>query len=298
MKLPWKLREELEEKEEEVEELNAEIEELRQQKEKWEKKFEAEKQRRSKLSTEKQEAEEERNRLREKLQQTHSEEEKKDEDIDEEEEFRQLEFSEFIDGLNRLNSIESSDRDLVKVYCPGEIGDLSNLRELKNSVRKKQYSKIQGLESFIAFIDPVLGVFCFRLVPFFDEKVEVGMEFHVEDLMEFLDLEKHLCLVSAGETEIFREESGNYERVERINSRVDREHSKGGFSQGRFERKRDEQIEKHLDKVKEELEDYRNVYLLGEESLCEELPGEYLGGFDPTSRKPEQFYRVRFKTVF
>ena len=131
--------------------------------------------------------------------------------------------------------------------------------------------------------------------PFFKSKFVVEEFFDIADLLEFFNSEKHWVLVSAGKTKVLREESGRVEEVESVKSRVDREHSKGGFSQGRFERKRDEQIEKHVKQVKQVLEDFdeESLYVLGDKKLCDELPGSYLGGFDPNRKKPEQFYQFQ-----
>ncbi|MFB6147793.1 MAG: Vms1/Ankzf1 family peptidyl-tRNA hydrolase, partial [Candidatus Nanohaloarchaea archaeon] len=145
-------------------------------------------------------------------------------------------------------------------------------------------------ESFVAFLDPDREPVFLETRPFFDAEWMLDGSFHVSPLMEFIDEQKTWALVSAGETHIYREESGEYEELDVVKSRVDREHSKGGFSQDRFERKREEQVEQHLEEVEKVLQDYGKVYLLGEKRLCEQLPGERLGGFDPNRKKPEVFY--------
>jgi len=75
---------------------------------------------------------------------------------------------------------------------------------------------------------------------------------------------------------------GVYEDGERVDSEgfetaVKSDHSKGGFSQGRFERIRDEQIAEHLDEARERLTDRiesvdpSQVILTGEMSVVSEL---------------------------
>lgn len=295
MKLPWRMKEDLEQKEQKIQRLEDEIEDLEGEKESYRKRYEAEKERRSKLSREKQEAEEKLNRLE------HSSDEEDDQGESakiEKPEFKDLSFQKAREVLKRLDSMESSEEDLVTVYSPEELGQISDLRVLKNSVPKNQYSALQENRSFVAFSDPVLGVFMLKMSAFFTDRVSVNDSFKPERLLDFIEAEKYWCTVSAGETEIYREENGVFEQVERIKNRVDREHSKGGFSQGRFERKRDEQIEQHIDQVSEALEDFSDVYLIGDKKLCKELEGKYLGGFDPNRKKPEQFYRFRFRTFF
>jgi peptide subunit release factor 1 (eRF1) len=73
---------------------------------------------------------------------------------------------------------------------------------------------------------------------------------------------------------------GVYEDGERVDfsgfeSDVMDEHSKGGFSQDRFERRRDAQIDEHLEKAAESLEDHARdadrVVVVGERSVLGEL---------------------------
>lgn len=66
-------------------------------------------------------------------------------------------------------------------------------------------------------------------------------------------------------------------------SSVKDDHSKGGFSQARFERRRDEQISTHLDKVRETVtaESTRPLYLVGETGVLDRL-----SDLDPTVTSP------------
>ncbi len=56
-------------------------------------------------------------------------------------------------------------------------------------------------------------------------------------------------------------------------SDVKGDHSKGGFSQGRFERRRDDQIDAHLDRCRDALgeRDAETLYVVGEKSLLHEF---------------------------
>lgn len=71
---------------------------------------------------------------------------------------------------------------------------------------------------------------------------------------------------------------GEYQDSDRVgfhgfDSRLERNHSKGGFSQARFERVRDQQIDDHLDRVRAALEERTTdrLYLVGERSVLGEL---------------------------
>jgi|AntRauMinimDraft_2_1070382.scaffolds.fasta_scaffold00165_10 hypothetical protein len=293
MKLPWN-SDELDKKQAEIEKLEKQISDLEDQKNSWKNRFESEKERRKVLSRKKQDAEEQLNRLKDKLRNSGTQ-EKQTEEKQSHQKFESISFGKTNSLLRKLDSIESGEKDLVTVYCPEDLDDLEDLRGLKNSVSAKQFSKLQDIESFVAFLDQDTGNTVLKLSPFFKSKFVVEEFFDIADLLEFFNSEKHWVLVSAGKTKVLREESGRVEEVESVKSRVDREHSKGGFSQGRFERKRDEQIEKHVKQVKQVLEDFdeESLYVLGDKKLCDELPGSYLGGFDPNRKKPEQFYQFQ-----
>ncbi|MFB6191656.1 MAG: Vms1/Ankzf1 family peptidyl-tRNA hydrolase [Candidatus Nanohaloarchaea archaeon] len=285
MKLPW--RRKIEEKEERIEELEQRVEELEQELDSCRERFEAEKERRSELARKKQEAEEELNRLEDRLETRGHEEETLEE---EEKQLESLEFREALRLLQKLATVESPEEDLLTVYSPERVDEVEDFRGLKNAVTPGQLEELEQTESFAAFIDPDRETVVLKTRPFFTDGWTLEDGFDVSPLLEFIEAEKVFALVSAGETSIYRESEGEYEELDRVSSRVDRKHSKGGFSQDRFERKREEQVEQHLDEVEDALEDRENVYLLGDRSLCKELPGEYLGGFDPNLGKPEVFY--------
>ncbi len=275
MKLPWNTGE-LEQK---VEELEQRLEDEKEEKNRWKNRFEAEEERRKELSRKKQEAEEKLNRLKdrqEKGSDTSQKEEKRHKG------FETLDYESTRGLLDKLSTIESVKGELVSIYSPRELEDHSDLRDIKNSVTKQQYSKIQGEKGVVAFIDDDLGSFILKLAPFYNENFAVGKSFDINSLNKFFESEKYFVLVSAGETYVYREENGDYEELKSLKSRINREHGKGGFSQGRFERKRDEQIDKHINEVEEFLEGLDGeIYLRGERNLCKQLPGKFIGGFDP-----------------
>lgn len=284
MKLPWRRWKEIEREKNRLEER---VEELEQELERLEQRFDAESERRKKMAREKQEAEEELNRLRDRIR---SFEDEEPVETDTGGEPESIGFDRALRLIRKLGSIESPGEGLVTVYCPGRVEEVEDFKGLKNSVPEDDMSEMRGKESFIGFMDPDFHTLLLRTRPFFDGFWTLGNSFEVGEALEFISEDKTWVTVSAGETTVFREQGGEYEELERISSRVDRQHGKGGFSQDRFERKRSEQVENHLEEVEESLEGYSNVYLLGDRRLCQELPGEHLGGFDPNKPKPEAFY--------
>jgi peptide subunit release factor 1 (eRF1) len=94
------------------------------------------------------------------------------------------------------------------------------------------------------------------------------------------------------------------ERVgfEGFTSDVKGDHSKGGFSQGRFERRRDGQIEDHLDRCQAAVADCRadRVYVVGERTLLGEFDADATAAVDATGEPEsaledafERFWTVR-----
>jgi len=289
MELPWTKASRLQNRVEELEEQKASLED---ELESVESQFEAEAERRKKLVRQKQEAEEKLNRLQDKL-----EAEKPGRETDEvsetdaasSESTSDLSHSEAMNLLERLDRM--SGEGLVQIRSPGKVSKLEDAKGLRDELGGK-YGSVSGLESVAVFHDPQLFTVVLDTRPF----VQPGWRrnrFDTSRIQEFVDSRKTWVLASAGDTTILEEESGRILSSERVSSRVDRDHSKGGFSQERFEEKRSNQIERHLEQVREAVEDCQSVYLLGEERLCGELPGERLGGFDPNASPPEQLYAFR-----
>lgn len=293
MKLPWSSKE----KQQRIQELEEKIQELEEERNRLKEKFEAEKERRSKLASEKQEAEEQKNKLQDKLrnQEKTGEKQKKKPGKPE---WEKLEFSEARKGLEKLNSVKSPGKDLVTIYSPGRISELPDLKGLKNSLSSETYRSFSGEKNFIAFIDDSFLKTILKTRPFFQPDWNLGEKFEVEKILDFIEKEKIWVLISANKTRIFRESDGDFEKVEDIKNRVERKQKKGGFSQGRFERKREEQIQQHLDETREKLEELEEeeIFLLGEKNLCKDLPGEYIGGFDSSKPAgPDLFYSFQLK---
>lgn len=289
MKLPWKNPE----LKQEIENLQASIEDKDQQIEKLENMLEAEKNRRKKHTREKQEAQEKVNRLEDQLEGLKEKEEVNEKKEVSEIKSQDLSLDDFLSSLEKLGSIEADKSELMTVYSPEKLSNHSNIQDIKSTVPEDKLEELLNLEKLLIFYDPDLGLSVFKSTPFYDERSTVGKSFEVEKLLGFIAEEKIWVLVSRGETRIYSEKDGEVEKLEEVKSRVNSKHGKGGFSQGRFERKRDEQVDQHLEQVEKQIKGLENIYLLGEETLCKELPGQRLGGFDPNLSPLENFYRPR-----
>ena len=106
-----------------------------------------------------------------------------------------------------------------------------------------------------------------------DPFVEWGSSFHVERSW-FRPTGPHaVALVRAGVFALGEFEGERRVTVEGFESEVDADHSKGGFSQARFERLRDEQIAAHVERCRAAIEDRdrETLYVVGDARLVEEF---------------------------
>lgn len=299
--LPWRLNRSIPEirgmwpwkEDDRSEELEARIDELEEELDRCRERFKAEDKRRSELARKKQESEEELNRLRDQLRNLKD----TDRDYDKEEttEMAPAGFKPVKNLVRRLSGMESDEKDLVTVYATN-LEEIDDFKGLKNSLSGEAISTLKKRNDFIAFTDDQFINHVIATRPFFEPSWTLDTKFDTGELLEFIQAEKHWALVSAGNTRIFHEENGVYQELDPVKSRVDHSHSQGGFSQGRFERKREEQVKEHLERVEERVKELENVKLLGERRHCKQLTGDYLGGFDPQKEPPEVFYNFRVTT--
>ncbi len=274
---------------EKIQELEKELEACKEDRERLEKRFEAEKDRRSRLSTEKQEVDKELKKLRQKLENQTQEKEEKEKET---REVRGLSFRAAVEGLNKLSTINSEKKDLLTVYSSEE--DFTDSKALKNSASQRAFREIKE-KNTVTFTDEDFFRLKIKTRPFFETEWHLDKKFRPEKILEFIEKEKYWVLAERGHTRIFSESSGDVEEVDRVKTRVDSEQKKGGFSQGRFERKRDEQAADHVELVNEALKEIEgDIYVLGDRRLCENVDGEYLGGFDSSRPvSPDVFYNFQ-----
>lgn len=277
---------------EEIESLENEIEDLKQDVEKWKKRYEKTDEKRSQLAKKKQEAEKEVNELKDKLRSA------KEENVTKEPENNnrsiEVEFEKAKNYLNRIKTIKSGSESLITVYYTGE----QNIRkDLSKQIDNNWYKQLSNNKNFIGFFDDSFLGFILKTRPFYNDELYRDTLFKTDPLLDFIEREKIWVIAQAGESKIVQEQNGDYKVLETIKNRINRKHSKGGFSQSRFERKRDKQIEEHVDSLKDALEDYDNIYLIGNQNMCSMLEEGYLGGFDPNKNLVDALYNFRFKKL-
>lgn len=161
----------------------------------------------------------------------------------------------------QIGSIRSPDPGLITAYLPPG----TSINEMENNERLTQYLD-PGALSLIGKIDSPTGMVIFYdtggvvmelISPFLPVDVsawKIDTEFDTVPLQELIKKEVTLCLmiVHAGESFIgITDSPDSFKSHQIIRSNVKSKHTKGGWSQRRFERLRDEDIMHHVDKVKQ-----------------------------------------------
>jgi hypothetical protein len=157
-----------------------------------------------------------------------------------------------MDGLiERLRACRSPREDLLAAYYTGPAAE----DEAMPPAIRKASSAVKSRRGGIVLHSPQL--FSLLLVPPFpvqESLVREGSAFVLDPLEEMMDMPVLVLSTHAGETFIgvaLSRES--FEAEERVESSVMGKHSKGGWSQKRFERLREEEVRGHADLVAEKL---------------------------------------------
>jgi len=179
--------------------------------------------------------------------------------------------------MERLKACRSPKDDLVVAFYPGPVPEDDALP----SQIKKAAAAIKSQRGGIILHSPQL--FTLQLIPPFpiqESYSREGSTFALDHLEKMMDTSVLVVSAHAGETflgvALGRE---GFEAEELVESSVMGKHSKGGWSQKRFERLREEDIKSHLDMVQEKLAEMIGKYktllkyavLSGEESLIRQI---------------------------
>ena len=186
--------------------------------------------------------------------------------------FRDMDFL-----LEKLHAIRSPREDLLVAYYPGPIPEDPAIPQ----PLKRAASAINSRRGGIILHCPQL--FSLLLIPPFpikESQSHEGGKFSLNTIREMM--EEPVLLVSAHAGDTFLGVSfcrDKFEAEELVQSSVMGRHSKGGWSQKRFERLREEDVKAHVDLVIEKLEAMLGRYkpvlhyavLSGEESLVRQI---------------------------
>ena len=145
--------------------------------------------------------------------------------------------------LKKLQSIISPDDDLLSAYQNNPSGLPRELANLVESIRSDRTMAILHCPHIFSLI----------LVPQLPLKgtpIIMGSTFHLDPLREILETPVLVISAHAGDTFLgFSLTSNGFEMQEIVQSQIKEKHSKGGWSQKRFERLREEEIRNHADSV-------------------------------------------------
>lgn len=293
-------------------ELKERIEELEEEKRHLERRAEAEEERRADAVADRQRAEERVNELEHRIE---SLEERLDraEGTEESVEFRRvtdLRGARVADVLDRFRAVESDDPEgLLTAYVP----DADALPATVAEWFGDRAGLVRRAAPAVVLADDTGAVSAALTPPIEPESFDRwDDEFRLDDAW-FRPTGRFAFAVVRSDTFAL----GVYEGAERVEfegftSDVKSAHSKGGFSQGRFERRRDGQIDDHLDRANEalaevaEAEDVDRVIAVGERSVLgrvrdradrtdiSDATGEPEAALDDAFR---DFWRVRLRAL-
>lgn len=195
------------------------------------------------------------------------------------------------DLLSQIGSIRSRNEDLVTVYLrPNE--SFTDLNEFGSTIELDQDVKylMQRIESptgMALFYDmkrlEMVRMLMTPPFPIVESRWKLDRVFDTAQLQELLEQNKVFCILSAhaGETFIGISNREAFIDYKVVRSSVKEKHRKGGWSQRRFERLRDEDIKHHAEKARGVFEalvdDYKDelkmVVASGEHNLITEITG-------------------------
>lgn len=250
-------KEKLEEKEKEIESLKEKIERLKKEKLELKNRAEKEKERAKKAVTKKQEADRELNLTQDKIKSLEDrlerfENKEKQESVDELN-FNKFDFDSGMNLLERLSSFESSSEDLLTLISPSghSLKNFENFETLKDKMDYKKYKALSKRKdkSYIYLSSPYVFDLYIEL-PFVKEPSwKMSKNFEISDSKKELREKVGMLFLNAGGSGLCVYENGEILKQEVIRSDVKSKHKKGGYSQKRFERLRERQIEEHVDEV-------------------------------------------------
>ncbi|WP_254767087.1 Vms1/Ankzf1 family peptidyl-tRNA hydrolase [Salinilacihabitans rarus] len=260
--------------------LKARIDELEEENERLRRRYEAESDRRAEAVTERQAAEERLNRLEDRIAQLEGELERREDDDSADLSFRRrerLRGPRLAEVLDRLESFETGPEGALTAAV-GADGDVP---EAVADALGERATLVEAAAPCVVCADDA-GVVSVALGPPVAPDVAATWSDRFALDREWFRPSGRFALALV-RADLFA--LGVYEGDERVDTRgfesdVKGDHSKGGFSQARFERIRDEQIDDHLEACREALadRDADRLYLVGQRGAVDALVDR---GVDP-----------------
>jgi hypothetical protein len=167
--------------------------------------------------------------------------------------------------LSSLSTISYNDPSLVTLYVaadesPASIKEYDLLTERVDSETLALAEKVESNTGFVLFYSPdhMINELLVPPLPLKRSSWIVDNNFEISPISELLEKDAAICVLVAHAGESFTGfslDSQDFDSFQMIKTSVKAKHAKGGFSQRRFERLRDEDIAHHIDKVRLALKD-------------------------------------------
>lgn len=277
-------------KEEKYQDLLDEKEELEEELREFKNKFEAESERRSKLSKRKQELDEKVNKLEQKLE-TIENREQKDSKSSRKIETTWMSPENFHNFIRTLESIRSPGNTLTSIYIT-ENPSQSFQNRMRQTLDSETVSNLMKANPVLSLRTEFGLEANLRINPkLYSCKISTGTEPDIDPIKNLMEKEKTILRIESGRAQMFKAQNLEVETVWEHTARIDNQHSKGGFSQSRFENIRQEAIKEFISEVKKQLPDSGKIYGLGNRNLVKRLELEYVGGFDDNLGLIQNFYK-------
>lgn len=250
--------------------LKARIEELEEEKKHLERQLEAESERRSEAVSARQDAEERINRLEDRIADLEGQ-------LARDTETTRLEFrhraavtdDRIADLIARLRSVETAPEGALTAVVP----DGHDVPEEVRETLGDRTALVGRAAPCVVYADDAGLVALAARPPVAPNPfVEWADEFRAPDDWYHPTGKYGLALVRSDLFALGLYDAGELQDIEGFRTNVGSNHSKGGFSQGRFERLREGQIRDHLDRVADALADAPNrLFVVGESELLSEF---------------------------
>jgi len=288
-------------------ELKDRIDELEGERADLEAQFEAEQERRAEAATARQEAEREVNRLEDRVTQLEDRVRRLQEgegELSARAEAR-LRGDRLEEALSRLGSLETGPEGVLTAM----VADGHDVPEAVRRTLGERAALVTRAAPCLVVADDVGLVGACLSTPVAPEPfVEWGRRAHLERGWFQPRGEYALALVRSDLFAMGVYEGGERTAFHGFDEDIKSQHSKGGFSQARFERLRDEQVESHLDRCRVALEErpVEQLYLVGERSVLGSLADlatvtatvDATGDPEPAlADAAEEFWTVQLRSV-
>lgn len=283
-------------KEEKFEEVKEQRDRMEEELEKYQSKYEAESERRSALASEKQKLDREVNQLKQKLKTLEDQKDQRSEKKVEAE-INWYSKDQFSSLVNTLSSLRSPKKDITTIFLTRNPS-----KKTKKSIRdifdEEKSRKILN-HCPMVFVSTSFGLeFKFRVnEKFYSDDIITGKTVDLDTIRDYINQSKHVLVLRAGSARLFKLKNLEANQVWSIEDRIDRKHSKGGFSQSRFENLRSESIKNFLNKVRDQINKDKQIQGLGNKKLTDRLDIDYFGGFDDNKGVVRSYYKPQELTI-